>query len=70
MVNYHDEVVALLSQNHCQRLDGLGEGIHRWYSDRTGVMFNVDPVIPSLIAANEILGRAGIGNLIKPKTRR
>ena len=70
MVNYHDEVVALLAQNRCQRLDSLGDGIFKWHSSKTDVTFNVDLDIPSKIAANEILARAGIAKILKDPIRR
>jgi hypothetical protein len=65
MKNYHNEVVSILQQYSCLRLDEIGDGIFKWYSQRNGVTFNVDPIIPSRIHANEILERAGIGPLIK-----
>lgn len=65
MPNYHPEVVKLLNQYGCQRLEEAGRGMFYWYSKRTGVKFIVDHVVPSKGGANEILRRAGIGPLIK-----
>ena len=67
MPDYRHEVEILLTQNGCQRLDHIGSGIWKWYSPKTGIAFSVDPYFPSLKAANDVLERAGIGAIIKPK---
>jgi hypothetical protein len=65
MADYHDELVRLLAQSGCQRLDHIANGIYKWYSDKTRLVFNVEPSYPSLRAANEVLQRAGIGPILK-----
>jgi len=67
MVDYRPELEQLLVQNRCVRLDHIGEGIWKWHSPRTNIVFNVEPYYPSLTAANEVLQRAGIAPVIKPK---
>jgi hypothetical protein len=66
MPDYRPELETLLIQNACQRLDHIGGGIYKWYSGKTGIVFNVEPYYPSLVAANEVLKRAGIAPIIKP----
>jgi hypothetical protein len=67
MVDYHRELLSLLTQNDCQRLDHIGAGIYRWHSPKSGITFNVEPSYPSRKAANEVLRRAGIAPVIKEK---
>lgn len=67
MVNYHLEVLKLLTQYDCQRLNHIGNGIFRWHSPITNLVFNVDDPIRSINTANEILKRAGIGPIIKQR---
>jgi hypothetical protein len=66
MPDYHDQLVALLLQGQCQRLDHIGLGIYKWYSPKNGVRFQVEPYYPSIKAANEVLVRAGLAAVIKP----
>jgi hypothetical protein len=67
MPDYRFELESLLVQNRCDRLDHIGAGIWKWYSPKTGVVFDVEPFYPSLKAANEVLQRAGIAPVIKAK---
>jgi hypothetical protein len=67
MPDYHDDVVTQLVQGDCQRLDHIGLGIYKWHSPTTNIVFSVDSYYSSLKAANEVLIRAGLAGVIKPK---
>jgi hypothetical protein len=67
MPDYHDQLVTLLIQGQCQRLDHIGLGIYKWHSPKNGVLFQVESYYSSLKAANEVLIRAGLAAVIKPK---
>lgn len=65
MVNYHPQVVQLLTQYQCLRLEHIGNGIWKWYSPLTKMTFSVDNPIRSRKTAHAILERAGLPPIIK-----
>jgi len=67
MPDYRHELEQILVANQCQRLEHIGAGIWKWYSPKTNIVFSVESYFPSLKAANEVLERAGVGPIIKPK---
>jgi hypothetical protein len=67
MPDYRHDVENLLAQHQCTRLEHLGAGIWKWYSPKTNIPFSVDSYVPTQKMANEILKRAGIAPVIKPK---
>ena len=45
MPDYHDQLVALLIQGQCQRLDHIGLGIYKWHRPKNGVLFQVEVLL-------------------------
>lgn len=67
MPDYRIDLESVLIANGCQRLNHIGEGIYRWHSPKTNIIFSVQSFYPTLKGVDEVLKRAGIAPVIKPK---
>lgn len=63
MRNLQPRLVNTLETFNCAKIAYIGDGKWKWCSNRTGLVFSVDPEIYSTKTANEILKFAGIDPL-------